>query len=303
VLIPPGATVLSDPVHRAVRPLDHLLVSIYLPTATGPATEHSDARQVNYVASGDHALDPAGGAFADHTDSWFYLGGVDTLAPSSDSGAVVALGDSITDGLGSPVNANERWPNFLTRRLMTLTGRTLSVVDEGIGGNRVLDTRVCCGVSAIGRFGRDVRAQSAARIVILLEGINDIGLGESSSPSRGPHPNVLAGHLVAGYGRIIRLAHAAGIRVFAGTLTPFQGARYWTTGREATRETVNRWIRTSGAFDGVIDFARATLDPLDPDRLAPAYDSGDHLHLNAAGYRAMANAVNLAALVRSLAHR
>jgi lysophospholipase L1-like esterase len=300
VLVAPGRTVFSDPIHLAVRPMSRVLISIYLPTATGPATEHRDARQINYVAPGDHSLDVSGGAFADETGSWFFLAGIDALAPSWNYGAVVALGDSITDGLGSPVNANERWPNFLARRLSTMKGKTLSVVDEGIGGNRVLDNSSCCGVSAVTRFAPDVRGQPSARIMILLEGINDIGLAHRSLASPAADSDVLARRIIGAYRRIIRLAHVAGIQVFGGTLTPFQGALYWTPEGEVTREAVNHWIRTSGAFDGVIDFARATRARFDPTRLAPAYDSGDHLHLNAAGYRAMASAVNLAALFRDL---
>ena len=299
-VVAPGTTLVSDPVRFGMRPLSRLLISIYLPTATGPATEHRDARQINYVARGDHALDVSGAAFAGKTGSWFFLAGIDALAPPRNYGAVVALGDSITDGLGSPVNANQRWPNFLTRRLSMRKGRTLSVVDEGMGGNRVLDNSTCCGVSAVTRFASDVRGQASARIMILLEGINDIGLAHRSLASPRAGSDRLTQRIIAAYQRIIRLAHAAGIKVFGGTLTPFQGALYWTPEGETIREAVNDWIRTSGTFDGVIDFARATQAGFDSKRLAPAYDSGDHLHLNAAGYRAMANAVDVAALFREL---
>ena len=296
VLISRGASVLSDPIRLVVIPQTHLLISLYLPAATGPATEHRQAHQINYVASGDHALDHSGRAFATRTDSWFFLDGVEVLAPARDLGTVVALGDSITDGVGSPVNADERWPNFLARRLSALNGRTLSVVDEGIGGNRVLNTSTCCGVSAAARFKTDVGDQAAVRDVILLEGINDIGFSQSHKRSTAPHSHVSARQIIDGYRRIIRLARAVGIRILGGTLTPFRGAFYWTPQGEAEREAINRWIRTRGAFDGVVDFARAIRDPHDAERLAPAYDSGDQLHPNAAGYRAMANAVQLAML-------
>jgi lysophospholipase L1-like esterase len=214
-------------------------------------------------------------------------------------GSVVALGDSITDGVGSGIGRNQRWPNYLAGRLNARTGDTLAVVDEGIGGNRVLNGSLCCGVSAVARFERDVGKQPGARDVILLEGINDINYSLNHGSLTAPHTDVSALQIVQGYERIIALAHTAGLRIFGATLTPFQGARYWTPAGEAKREAVNNWIRTSGAFDGVIDFAGAVADPADPNRLNPADDSGDHLHPNAAGYRAMAAAINLRALLSS----
>jgi lysophospholipase L1-like esterase len=297
VLIRSGAEVLSDPVRLTVSPLDHVAISLFLPVATGPATQHVQARQVNYVASGDRALTGGPGGFGRQTQSWYFLAGVDVLAPRRYLGSVVTLGDSITDGVGAPVNANARWPNDLARRLAALQGSTLAVADAGIGGNRVLNNSACCGVNAAARFRRDVAAQSGVRDVILLEGINDIGFSQSHKADNAPHTNVSALQIVEGYAQIIRMAHAAGLRIFGATLTPFWGARYWTPAGEAKREAVNRWITTSGAFDGVIDFARPVADPGHPERLRPAYDSGDHLHLNAAGYRAMANAISLAMLL------
>jgi lysophospholipase L1-like esterase len=250
-----------------------------------------------YVATGARAADAAAAPFVTRTRSWYFLDGVDVLAPTRDAGTVVALGDSITDGVTAPINANARWPDDLARRLAARRGPTLSVVDEGIGGNRVLNDSLCCGVDAVVRFQHDVLAQAGVRDVILLEGINDIGFSQSRDPLTSPHTNVSALQIVDGYAEIIALAHAAGVKVFGATLTPFAGARYWTPAGEAKREAVNRWIETSGAFDGVIDFAAAVADPADPEQLAPAFDSGDHLHPNAAGFRAMAQAVNLAQLL------
>jgi len=296
VVIAPGAEVTSDPVALATPPATRLAISIFLPRATGPATQHADAEQVNYVAPGVHTAD-GGGAFKIRTHSWYFLDGVDVLGAPRALGSVVALGDSITDGVGSGFGKNQRWPNDLASRLNADSGATLAVIDEGIGGNRVLNPSLCCGADAIARFERDVGDQPGARDVILLEGINDIGYSQNHGPLTAPHTNVSALQIVQGYERIIALAHTAGLRIFGATLTPFKGARYWTPAGEAKREAVNNWILTSGAFDGVINFAAAVADPGDPNRLNPAYDSGDHLHPNAAGYRAMAAAINLGALL------
>jgi len=296
VVIPPGSEATSDSVPLAVAPATRLAVSIFLPRPTGPATQHADAEQSSYVATGAHVL--GGGApFRVRTSSWYFLDGVDVLGARRALGSVIALGDSITDGVGSKFGKNERWPNDLARRLNALPGSTLAVVDEGIGGNRVLNNSLCCGVNAVARFVQDVRDQPGAREVILLEGINDIGYSQNSGPLTAPHTDVSALDIVEGYERIITLAHTAGLKIFGATLTPFEGARYWTPAGEAKRDAVNNWIRTSGAFDGVIDFAAAVADPGNPDRLNPAYDSGDHLHPNAAGYQAMAAAINLGALL------
>jgi lysophospholipase L1-like esterase len=296
VVIAPGGEATSDPVALAVPPAGRLAISIFLPRPTGPATQHADAQQVNYVAAGAHTAD-GGGAFKIRTRSWYLLDGVDVLGAQRALGSVVALGDSITDGVGSGLGKNQRWPNYLAARLNARSGATLAVIDEGIGGNRVLNSSLCCGVDAVARFERDVGDQPGARDVILLEGINDIGYSQSRGPLTAPHTEVSALQIVRGYERIITLAHTAGLRIFGATLTPFEGARHWTPAGEAKREAVNSWIRTSDAFDGVIDFAGAVADPENPDRLNPAYDSGDHLHPNGPGYRAMAGAINLGALL------
>jgi lysophospholipase L1-like esterase len=307
--IPAGAQVLSDPVAIRVWPLEELAVSVYLPGQTGRATYHLDAYQVNWVSvPGDHAADSDASAFVVPTTSWYYLSGL-IVRSAGAGGTVVAIGDSITDGVNSAVGANARWPNDLARRLDAVSGPTLAVADEGIGGNRVLSASPFYGASAEARFERDVLDQPGVRDVIVLEGINDIGFSAGPRPVTGGPPvtgglarqgtGVSAAQIIAGYRQLIAAAHARGLRIFGATLLPFQGAGYYSAAGEATREAVNHWIRTSGAFDGVIDFDKVMRDPADPLRLDPLYDSGDHLHPNDAGYQAMADAINLAMLLPS----
>ena len=288
VTIAPGAFAFSDPVTMTVPAQTDLAVSLYTGGPTGPATYHSDAQQVNYVASGDNAGSESAGAFSATTQHWYFLDEIDVQVGMAAGGTIVAFGDSITDGYRSAVDANDRWPNDLARRLLAgRAGERHPVVDEGIAGNRVLANSDLFGVSAETRFLGDTAALAGARYVIVLEGINDIGF---------THPS--ATQIIAGYERLITAAHAAGLKIFGATLTPFQGSRYYSAARETVREAVNHWIRTSGAFDGVIDFDQAVRDPADPLRLRSAYDSGDHLHPSDAGYQAMADAVN-PALFRS----
>lgn len=287
ITIPQGAEVVSDPVSLSVPALSDLAVSLYIPQAT-EQTGHSDSQSTTFITFGtDQAADPTTAGFTPIT-SWWFVDSVDVLAQQPDKGAVVAFGDSITDGFQSTVDANARWPNDLARRLDARNGGTLSVVDEGISANEVLaDTAgPTAGVAGVTRFERDVIDRAGVKDVILLEGVNDIGNNDTQADA-----------LIAGYEQIIAQAHAAGLKIFGGTLTPFEGAGYWSPEKEQTRETVNNWILTSGAFDGVIDFAKATADPNDPQMFNPAYDSGDHLHPNDAGYQAMANAVDLSMLL------
>jgi lysophospholipase L1-like esterase len=297
VRIPAGRNAVSDPVRLRVSPLENLAVSIYLPGVTGPTTNHDLAEQVNYISvPGDHASDPGGQAFSQEAFSWFYLSGVDVRPLAGTAGAVVALGDSITDGYQSTTSGNDRWPDVLAARL-TDSAHPLGVLNEGISGGRVLGDSVCFGTSALSRLRADVLDQAGARTVILLEGINDIGF--PTQPDAGctaPNTAVTAQQIVAGYLQIIARAHARGLRVIGATLTPIEGSGYWSASTEQERLAVNAWIRHSRAFDGVIDFDRAVRDPADPHRLLPAYDSGDHLHPNDAGYEAMAKSINLASL-------
>jgi lysophospholipase L1-like esterase len=294
VQIPAGEQVRSDPVAIQVLPQQDLAVSVYLPGQTGRATFHSAAQQVNWVsAAGDHAAEAGSDAFTAATPSWYYVSGLFVRSPVA-GGTVVTFGDSITDGVGSTVGGNGRWPNDLARRLDGLAGPTLAVADAGIGGNRVLAGSRWYGPSALARFSRDALGQPGVRDIIVLEGINDIGF--SSGPHTS-HTDISAGQIIAGYEQLIAMAHARGLRIFGATLLPFQGAGYYSRVGEATREAVDTWIRTSRAFDGVVDFDAVMRDPADPLRLNPEYDSGDHLHPNDAGYQAMANAINLQMLL------
>jgi lysophospholipase L1-like esterase len=286
VTIPQGGEVLSDPVSLTVPALHDLAVSVYVPADDGEQTGHPASQQINYVTEGtDNVMDQTSAAYG-QLNGWFYVDSVDVTTQPRVHGTVVALGDSITDGINSTVNANTRWPNDLARRLDALRGDTMSVADEGISANQVLGGGGQAGVAAVLRFNRDVVQRAGAKDVILLEGVNDIGTADASASA-----------IIAGDEQLIADARAAGLKIFGATLTPFKGASYWSPAKEQAREALNQWIRTSGAFDGVIDFAKATEDPSDPEMYYPPYDSGDHLHPDDAGYQAMASAVNLAMLL------
>jgi len=291
VEMPPGADVWSEPVRLRVRPGANLAISVYVPGQSPNATFHSDTHQTNYLAAGDHAADAAGDAFATTTTHWPFVDSV-SVATRAVRGSVVTVGDSITDGAPSSLNTNHRWPDYLARRLQRARWPIRGVLNEGIDGNEVLHDFDCCGgnPNAQERFDRDVLSQDGVRDVILLEGINDIG-------HHGPE--ITAKRIEQGYRHLIRRAHRKGLRIIGGTLTPFKNTtipNYYSPANDATRQAVNRWIRTSGAFDGVVDFDRALRDPSDPLMMRPQCDSGDHLHPNDAGDRAMAAAVDLALL-------
>ena len=288
VSIPPGAVVYSDPVALDAPPLSDVTVSFYLPPQVMRAeTFHSFADQTNFMVNGDHAGDASLGGGEDLT-SWYFFDGIDVVG-SQNGSAIVTLGDSITDGAHSTLNGNDRWLDVLASRLQTdANQRHLGVLNEGIGGNRVLNDGY--GPSAVARVDRDVLAQDGAKYVIVLESINDIG--RLKKPT-GPEDIVTAPQLEAGLKEIADAAHEHGIKVFGATLTPYGGAGYYSPVGEQVREAVNAWIRRSGAFDGVIDFDKITRDPNNPNRFNPAYDSGDHLHPNDAGYKAMGNGIDL----------
>jgi lysophospholipase L1-like esterase len=278
VTIPIGQEVVSDPVNLNVTRGEDLVVSLFFPVATGPASWHNEAEATTYVSQpGDWTAQPGGSPFQALVPSWFFLDGVDVRG-STVHGTVVAFGDSITDGHFSTIDANGRWPDWLARRTSTH-----SVINEGIGGNQILKDVPTSGVSALNRVDRDVIDQLGVTDVILLEGINDIQSSDAA-----------AAQVIAGMEQIIAKAHAACLTIVGGTLTPFQGSANYTPARELVREAVNHWVRTSGAFDGVVDFDKAVRDPDNPLELNPKYDSGGgHLHPNDLGYEAMGDAVNL----------
>jgi lysophospholipase L1-like esterase len=288
VNIPPGAAIFSDPVALAVAPLSDVAVSFYLPPQIMRAeTFHSFADQDNYLADG-HS--PAAPELPQPTklSSWYFFGGID-VAAAPGSRAIVTLGDSITDGALSTHNANRRWPDVLASRLSQDPNLAhISVLNEGIGGNRVLNE--VAGPSAISRVDRDVLAQSGVRYVIVLEGINDIG---RLAHVQVPWDAITAPQLEWGLKQIADQAHQHGIKIFGATLTPYGGAGYYSDTGEQVREAVNDWIRSSGTFDGVIDFDQITRDPQNPTHFNPAYDSGDHLHPSDEGYKAMGEGIDL----------
>jgi len=287
VTIPTGAVVLSDPVNFSVTPLANLAVSLYLPndTATTTLTEHIFAEQISYVSGPGDFSGSTSLANSTPTYSWFFLTDVEVTSPLPAS--VVVLGDSISDGFGSTIGANNRWPDLLAARLYNLFPFfPLSLVNQGIAGNRLLTD--VTGPNASARFDRDVLSQPGVQNVILEEGLNDIGAAVIV-----PSEAVTADQIIAGLNQLIQRAHDQGLKVIGVTLTPFAGSFYYTASGETERQTVNQFIRTSGAYDGVFDFDQVVSDPNNPRQILAAYDSGDHLHPNDAGYQAIANSINL----------
>jgi lysophospholipase L1-like esterase len=284
VTIPPHADVYSDPVVMRVAPESNLSIDLYVPGPTGPATYHHLSYQTTFWASGDRVEQSGADGFTNSDRAWYFLDGVDVRGGDA-RGTVVTLGDSITNGQGSTVNGNNRWPDDLARRLLASPpARRLGVVNAAIDGNRILLERRAFGNDALARFDADVLAQSGVAAVIVLLGINDI--------QQTPH-EYDARRIEFGLAQLVLRAHAHGLRVVGCTITPYEGWLTYQPAGEATRLAVNAFIRTSGIFDGVADFDAVVRDPADPHRLLPRYDSGDHLHPNAAAYRAMANAVPL----------
>ena len=295
--IPANAVVYSDPVTLTVPAMADLAVDVYLPGSTNtPATltMHGGALQTSYVSeTGNHAgkaTMPEVGT----TQSWFLLSRVDVVAPDA-AGAIVAFGDSITDGARSTPDTNNRWPDHLAKRLLA-QGIKMGVLNAGIGGNRVLgeapvpiglDIRaVGAGINALARFEHHVLSLPGATHVIVLEGINDIGVARDN-------PTPSGADLIAAHRQLVEQAHARGVKIIGATLTPFWGAANYTEAGEAKRQALNEWIRNGKGYDGVVDFDKATRDPADPKKFLERYDSCDYLHPSDAGYKAMADAIDL----------
>ncbi|MGW7425254.1 SGNH/GDSL hydrolase family protein [Streptomyces sp. NPDC054813] len=284
VTVPAGATAWSDPLPGSLPAGSNLVVSLHSPDAAGPATGHWMAMQTSYATQGDHTAEESAANWTETTGSWWYLDSVSVRPSNPATGAVVALGDSITDGWASTTDLDRRWPDYLARRLQKADTEVKGVADEGISGNQVLADGA--GQAALHRLDRDVLSQPGVRTVFLFEGVNDIKA----------HTGVTAADLITGYQEIVRRAHAAGKCVVASTVGPFEGWSEWDPAGEAVRQQVNQYIRTSGEFDGTADFDRILRSPYDQARMLPFLDGGDHIHPNDKGMQAMADSVDLAGL-------
>jgi lysophospholipase L1-like esterase len=294
VTVPPGAEYVSDPIEFAVAPLANVAISFHFDVPPAMQTGHPGSRATSYVVHGDFVAAPNLNQ-PKRVEHWYQISEIDVLAERR-AASVVVLGDSITDGHGATPNGNDRWTDVLAARLQSSKKtHDIGVVNEGIGGNHLLTDGL--GPNALARFDRDVLAPAGARWLIVFEGVNDRGgLARNGELSQAQH-SARVQQVFAAYQQIIERAHAHGIRVIGATITPYVGSDYYRPGlaSEADRQTVNEWIRTSGHFDGVIDFDSVVRDPRQPDQLLSAYDCGDHLHPSPEGYRAMGEAIALKA--------
>jgi lysophospholipase L1-like esterase len=291
ITIPPGALVVSDPVELEVPDRGDLAVSIFVPENTGPATWHFLGQQTSFISPPGDFTASAVMPVSSTTLARFWLAGVDVTA-SEHTGVIVAIGESVVDGAQSTVNANARWTDQLARRLLAQPGhRAMGVLNEGLAGNRLLHDSL--GPNALARFDRDVLAQTGVTHVIVQAGGNDIF-------TLNPVEEVTVEQVIQGHRQLIERAHSKGLRIFGCTLTPVEGFLQpgtpfpvFTPAKEVKRQAVNAWIRTSGEYDGVIDFDRVLRDPTAPTKIRALYDSGDHGHPNDLGYNALANAIDL----------
>jgi len=293
VTIPVHADYLSDPVSFPVSDLSDLAITLHFEKPPVEQTGHPGSRATSYLTHGDFVAAAEFPTAIQKVEHWYFIAGVD-VAATPDASAIVILGDSITDGHGATTNGNDRWPDILAQRLQSQPGsRNLAMDNQGIGGNRLLLDGA--GPNALSRIDPDVIAQSGVRYLIVLEGINDIGmLGRQGEVAPAEH-ELLVRQLIAAYEQIITRAHTHNIKVIGATVMPFVGSEFYHPGpaSEADRQALNAWIRTPGHFDTVLDFDLLTRDPEYPDRLLPAFDSGDHLHPSPAGYAAMAQSIPL----------
>jgi lysophospholipase L1-like esterase len=297
VTIPAHADYLSDAVSFPVAALSDVAITLHIDDPTDEQTGHPGSRATSYVAH-RNSVSAAELQDAKTVEHWYFIAGIDVAAPPN-ADAVVVLGDSITDGHGATTNGNDRWPDVLARRLQAQPGtRNIAVLNQGIGGNHILTDGI--GPNALSRFDHDVIAQAGVNCLIVLEGINDVGmLARMEDVPKNDHDTWVR-RMIAGYEQIIERAHTNGIEVIGATILPFVGSNYYHPGpaSEADRQALNEWIRAPGHFDAVIDFDKVTADPQHPDQLLPAFDSGDHLHPSPAGYNAMADSVPLSLLTK-----
>ncbi|MBV9769417.1 MAG: SGNH/GDSL hydrolase family protein [Bryobacterales bacterium] len=285
--IPVGAEIASDPVDMEVPKLTDLAVSVYVPGFDSSPTTHLTGLHTTYISKPGDSCGATSISDATTRNSWYWLSRIDVLA-AQPSELIVAFGDSITDGATSTTDTDRSWPSLLAQRLAANKDTAnLAIVNEGISGNRLLADGA--GISALARFDRDVLSQPGAKWVIVLEGINDIGLGSLG----GSQAAVTADDLIGAHKQLIERAHLHGMKAIGATLTPYRGATYYSQEGETIRQAVNQWIRTSGAYDAVIDFDMATRDPENPGEIRAAYNIRDHLHPNDTGYQAMADVVDL----------
>ncbi|HTU13443.1 MAG TPA: SGNH/GDSL hydrolase family protein [Allosphingosinicella sp.] len=292
IVIPAGADYVSDPVPLPVAANGHLTISLYLPEAPARQTGHPGSRATSYLARGNRVAAPDLPG-AQTVNRWYQLAGVDVEAPAH-AAAIVTFGDSITDGYGVQPNTDRRWPDYLARRLQADPAtRHLAVLNQGIGGNRILLDGA--GPNALARFERDVLSQEGVRFLVILEGVNDLGTATRDGPISAEAHRALVRNMIAAYAQMVQRARARGIKVIGATIIPFFGSSYYHPdgGNEADRQALNAWLRAPGNVDAVLDFDAALRDPADPRRMLPAMDSGDGLHPSLAGYEAMANAVPL----------
>ena len=289
VTIPPGAEIVSDAVDLDVPKFGDLVISAYVPGEAKEPTSHLTGLHTTYLSKPGDFSSAETIADAATTESWYWLSGVDVEAPA-DAGLIVAFGDSITDGATSTTDTDSSWPSQLAKRLLANRATAdVAIVNEGISGNRLLHDGM--GVSSLARFDRDVLAQPGVKWVVVMLGINDIGFGMLAGP-QSPEA-VTADDVMAAHKQLIDRAHLHGLRVAGATLTPFAGALYYSDAGESMRQAVNQWIRTSKAYDAVIDFDMAVRDRDNPKEIRASYNLRDHLHPNDAGYKAMADAINL----------
>ncbi|SFF79825.1 Lysophospholipase L1 [Halobacillus alkaliphilus] len=285
ISIPPGEKMVSDPVSLKVNQMEEIAISLYVREPTGPATWHPLSIQESYIsASGNHVSDSSASAFKKKEEAWFWLDGVDVIADPSVKGSIVVMGSSIANGNYSTVNADHRWPDYLAQRINQGSEKNkLSVLNAGVSGNHLINSGVERGENALARLERDVFSETAVTSLIFHQGLNDIR----------HHPEYDSEKIIERIKEIIQACHEEGLKIYGGTLTPYKGSSMYTKEGEETRQEVNEWIRTSGAFDGMIDFDKAMRDPDNPKRYLPKYDSGDHLHPNDLGYKKMAESIDL----------